>query len=50
MDRLEEAGIAENTVIVLSSDHYPYGLPKENINEMAGHGWKPILRCTGTIS
>ena len=37
MDRLEEAGIAENTVIVLSSDHYPYGLPKENINEMAGH-------------
>ena len=22
---------------MLSSDHYPYGLPKENINEMAGH-------------
>jgi len=37
MDRLEEAGIAENTVIVLSADHYPYGLPKENIDELAGH-------------
>ena len=37
MDRLEAAGIAENTVIVLSADHYPYGLPKENIDELAGH-------------
>ncbi len=37
MDKLEAAGIAENTVIVLSADHYPYGLEKENIDELAGH-------------
>ena len=43
MDRLEAAGIAENTVIVLSADHYPYGLPKENIDELAGHTVESIL-------
>ncbi len=37
MDKLEAAGIAENTVIVLSPDHYPYGLEKEKIDELAGH-------------
>lgn len=37
MDKLEAAGIAENTVIVLSPDHYPYGLPKEKLDELAGH-------------
>ena len=34
---LEEAGIAEKTVIALSPDHYPYGLPKDKIDELAGH-------------
>jgi len=29
LERLNEAGIAERTVIVLSSDHHPYGLPGE---------------------
>ena len=37
VEKLEEAGVAENTVIALSADHYPYGLPKENIDELAGH-------------
>jgi len=27
MQRLNEAGIAENSIIVLSTDHHPYGLP-----------------------
>jgi len=27
MQRLNEAGIAEKTIIVLSTDHHPYGLP-----------------------
>ena len=36
--RLNQAGIAENTVIVLSSDHYPYGLDGTNgISEFLGH-------------
>lgn len=37
MDKLEALGIAQNTVIAISPDHYPYGLPKENIDELAGH-------------
>lgn len=37
MDKLEAAGIAEKTVIAISPDHYPYGLPRENIDEFAGH-------------
>lgn len=36
LDRLEAVGAAENTVIALSADHYPYGLPKECIDELAG--------------
>ncbi len=40
LDTLEEKGILENTAIVLSGDHYPYGLEWEGldaINEVAGH-------------
>lgn len=37
MDRLEAAGIAEKTVIAISPDHYPYGLDREYIDELAGH-------------
>jgi len=34
---LEEAGVADKTVIALSADHYPYGWEKKNIDEIAGH-------------
>ncbi|MCL2820967.1 MAG: LTA synthase family protein [Oscillospiraceae bacterium] len=41
MKRLNEAGIAENTVIVLSTDHHPYGLPgnegADGISEFLGY-------------
>ena len=37
IEKLEAAGIADKTVIALSPDHYPYGLPRENIDELAGH-------------
>lgn len=36
MERLEEEGIAEETVIVLTTDHYPYGLTNEEFSELAG--------------
>lgn len=36
LQRLEEAGIADNTVIVLTNDHYPYGLTESEYNELAG--------------
>ncbi|MCR4962676.1 MAG: sulfatase-like hydrolase/transferase [Firmicutes bacterium] len=37
LQRLEAAGRLKDTVIVLSADHYPYGLPKDSIDELAGH-------------
>lgn len=37
MERLEEAGQLENTVFVITADHYPYGLSDENISELLGH-------------
>ncbi len=41
MNGLKEAGKDENTVIVLSADHYPYGLNGDRYDELAG---KPIDR------
>src|SRR5699024_11655740 len=37
MERLEEAGVADKTVIVLTNDHYPYGLTIDQFSELAGH-------------
>ena len=37
LQRLDEAGVAENTVIALTGDHYPYGLTDEEQGELAGH-------------
>ncbi|MBR2780591.1 MAG: sulfatase-like hydrolase/transferase [Eubacteriaceae bacterium] len=34
--RLEMAGKLDDTVIVLTGDHYPYGLEEEEYNELAG--------------
>ena len=36
LQRLVETGKDKNTVIVMSADHYPYGLPYENYSELAG--------------
>ncbi|QNO14662.1 sulfatase-like hydrolase/transferase [Alkalicella caledoniensis] len=35
--KLDEAGIADKTLIALSSDHYPYGLDDEVIDELSGY-------------
>ena len=37
LKKLEEAGIAEKTVIMITPDHYPYELDKKAINELVGH-------------
>lgn len=37
IEKLDEAGIADDTVIAISPDHYPYGLEKSEISELAGH-------------
>ena len=35
IERLTEAGKLDDTVIVLTSDHYPYGLSADNLNEIS---------------
>lgn len=37
LKKLEDAGKLDNTVIVLMSDHYPYGLKKDYVKEMVKH-------------
>lgn len=37
LDELADADLLEETVIVLSGDHYPYGLETEAMAELAGH-------------
>jgi len=37
LQRLEEEGLAERTLFVMSSDHYPYGLDKKDIDNLEGH-------------
>jgi len=37
VQRLEEAGKLENTVIVLTGDHYPYYVYENDRNSLAGH-------------
>ena len=41
--QLEEAGRLEDTVIVLSADHYPYGLTDEEYSELLGHPVDPVF-------
>ena len=36
LEALEEAGITDDTVVVISSDHYPYGLNAANLNNYFG--------------
>ncbi len=42
LSQLEEAGKLEDTVIVLSADHYPYGLTDEEYSELLGHEVDPV--------
>jgi len=35
IEKLEEAGKLDDTVMVLTSDHYPYGLSENNLNEVS---------------
>ncbi len=37
IERLKEAGELENTVILISGDHYPYGLNLDEINELSDY-------------
>lgn len=37
MERLEEAGVADKTAIVLAGDHFPYGLTDDQYSELVGY-------------
>lgn len=37
LNRLEEAGIADKTAIVLAGDHFPYGLSDKQYSELVGY-------------
>ncbi len=43
MERLEQAGIADRTAIILTTDHYPYGLTDEEYAELSGRPIKNIF-------
>ena len=36
LQRLREDGLADRTLIVINADHYPYGLEKEDYDQLAG--------------
>ena len=42
-------GIADKTLIAMSSDHYPYGLEHHVIEELAGHKLISISMSTGIL-
>jgi len=37
LEQLEAAGVLDNTVLAIVPDNYPHGLPKESLDELAGH-------------
>ena len=41
IDELDKAGVLDNTFIVISGDHYPYGLEHDEIEELAGERVDP---------
>lgn len=43
IEQLEEAGIADRTVICFTGDHWPYGLSNEEISEILGHEVDPTF-------
>lgn len=43
IDQLEAAGKLDDTVIVLSGDHYPYGLTDKEYSELYGHPVDPVF-------
>lgn len=48
MNRLEEAGIADRTAIVLVGDHFPYGLTDEEYAELIGQPIDEFSRYKST--
>lgn len=49
MQRLEEAGVADKTAIVLVGDHYPYGLQDKEYSELIGYQIDDFSKFKSTL-
>lgn len=49
MQRLEEAGVADKTAIVLVGDHYPYGLEDKEYSELVGYEIDSFSKYKSTL-
>ena len=49
MQRLEEAGVADKTAIVLAGDHYPYGLSDKNYSKLIGYEIDAFSKFKSTL-
>ena len=49
MERLEEAGVADKTAIVLVGDHFPYGLEDEEYEELVGYELDAFSKYKSTL-
>lgn len=49
MERLEEAGIADKTAIVMSGDHFPYGLSNQQYSELVGYEIDTFSKYKSTL-
>ena len=49
MQRLEEAGVADKTAIVLAGDHFPYGLTDDLYSELVGYEIDAFSKYKSTL-
>ena len=49
MQRLEEAGVADKTAIVLAGDHFPYGLTDAQYSELIGYEIDQFSKYKSTL-
>ena len=49
MERLEQAGVADRTAIVIAADHFPYGLKDSEYAELIGHDIDGFSKYKSTL-
>ena len=49
MERLEQAGVADRTAIVIAGDHFPYGLKDSEYAELIGHDIDGFSKFKSTL-
>ncbi|MBP5303912.1 MAG: sulfatase-like hydrolase/transferase, partial [Clostridia bacterium] len=49
LQKLEQAGELENTLIIIAADHYPYGLSEASLTEILGPGYSMFDMYKNTL-